>query len=206
MCHEDAIFNAMAASTPDMELVCERFRLSNIATVTGKLPMNDTVHHTGGAAAARCGSKRRPSRIMSAIAIARDCRRATGAPVSAFVGFMADAVIMRGDALGTLREWPGDAQFLRHLRFADRLCRHAASATASISCSARWTRRQSTGRRMHAYRARAASLRPYAGRPAAPLSEPACPDLTERHHETHPLLAERSSRDRRLARPRSSSG
>ncbi len=73
--------------------------------------MSDTDHHTGGC---RCGSVRfeahaEPHHVS--YCHCADCRRATGAPVSAFVGFMADQVIMRDDALARYENGPVTRSF-----------------------------------------------------------------------------------------------
>ena len=61
--------------------------------------MPDASNHTGSC---RCGAVRfeasaEPDHVS--YCHCSDCRRATGAPVSAFVGFMADEVTISGDAL-----------------------------------------------------------------------------------------------------------
>jgi hypothetical protein len=60
-----------------------------------------TTPHTGGC---RCGAVRfeaagQPHHISYCHCV--DCRKASGAPVSAFVGFMADEAAIRGDVLAT---------------------------------------------------------------------------------------------------------
>lgn len=65
-----------------------------------------TEHHTGGC---RCGAVRFEASAAPhhlSYCHCADCRRATGAPVSAFVGFAADAVAYFGEAPGVFRNGP----------------------------------------------------------------------------------------------------
>ncbi|WP_353643919.1 GFA family protein [Mesorhizobium sp. WSM2239] len=67
--------------------------------------------HTGGC---RCGAVRfevsaEPHHVS--YCHCGDCRRASGAPVSAFVGFMADEVKLAGDALKTFENGPVTRSF-----------------------------------------------------------------------------------------------
>lgn len=68
--------------------------------------MPDTTSHTGGC---RCGAVRfeanvQPDRVS--YCHCADCRRATGAPVTAFVGFPTEAVTIAGDALKSYEKGP----------------------------------------------------------------------------------------------------
>jgi hypothetical protein len=70
-----------------------------------------TAAHIGGC---RCGAVRfeasaEPSHVS--YCHCRDCRRASGAPVSAFVGFMADKVKVEGKALKTFENGPVTRSF-----------------------------------------------------------------------------------------------
>src|SRR5690606_6087422 len=61
--------------------------------------MSDVSNHTGSC---RCGAGRFEASAAPhhvSYCHCADCRKATGAPVSAFVGFMADEVTITGDAL-----------------------------------------------------------------------------------------------------------
>lgn len=61
--------------------------------------MSDVSNHTGSC---RCGAVRFEASAAPhhvSYCHCADCRKATGAPVSAFVGFMADEVTITGDAL-----------------------------------------------------------------------------------------------------------
>ena len=69
------------------------------------------VLHTGGC---RCGAVRfeasaEPDHVS--YCHCGDCRKATGAPVSAFVGFMADEVTVTGDALKSFDNGPVTRSF-----------------------------------------------------------------------------------------------
>ncbi len=73
--------------------------------------MSDAPQHTGGC---RCGAVRfeadaDPQFVGYCHCI--DCRRASGAPVSVFVGFAADEVIMRGDTLSRFENGPVTRSF-----------------------------------------------------------------------------------------------
>ncbi len=70
-----------------------------------------TVLHTGGC---RCGAVKfetsaEPHHVS--YCHCADCRRATGAPVSAFVGFMADQVTLGGKALKSFVNGPVERSF-----------------------------------------------------------------------------------------------
>ncbi len=70
-----------------------------------------TAPHTGGC---RCGAVRleasaEPHHIS--YCHCGDCRRASGAPVSAFVGFMADQVALTGKSLKSYRNGPVERSF-----------------------------------------------------------------------------------------------
>ena len=121
------------------------FRPLDMPTLFGGLS-HDSAAHRG----CRCGAVRFEASAepdMSAIAIAAIAGGRPARRSSAFVGFPRDARDFQRRSAEDVRERPGDAQLLRHLRFADRLCRRAASARRSISCSARWTCRPPTSRR-----------------------------------------------------------
>ncbi|MBS3651247.1 GFA family protein [Pseudaminobacter sp. 19-2017] len=73
--------------------------------------MSDAILHTGGC---RCGAVRfeanaEPHHVS--YCHCDDCRRATGAPVSAFVGFTTDAVTLRGEALRRFENGPATRSF-----------------------------------------------------------------------------------------------
>jgi hypothetical protein len=73
--------------------------------------MSDHVLHTGGC---RCGAVRfqasaGPHHIS--YCHCEDCRKATGAPVSAFVGFMVGEVALEGDALNLHENGPVTRSF-----------------------------------------------------------------------------------------------
>lgn len=61
--------------------------------------MTDEIRHTGGC---RCGAVRFEASaepLSVGYCHCTDCRRATGAPVSAFVGFPAEGTVLSGDAM-----------------------------------------------------------------------------------------------------------
>jgi hypothetical protein len=67
--------------------------------------------HTGGC---RCGAVRFEANADPhhvSYCHCADCRRATGAPVSAFVGFMADEVTLRSEELGRFENGPVTRSF-----------------------------------------------------------------------------------------------
>ncbi|MGB3832424.1 MAG: GFA family protein [Mesorhizobium sp.] len=73
--------------------------------------MDDPILHTGGC---RCGAVRfqahaEPHHIS--YCHCADCRRASGAPVSAFVGFMAHEVALEGKALKSFANGPVERSF-----------------------------------------------------------------------------------------------
>lgn len=73
--------------------------------------MDASTLHTGGC---RCGAVRfqvsaEPHHVS--YCHCSDCRRATGAPVVAFVGFMADEVLVAGEALRTYENGPVTRSF-----------------------------------------------------------------------------------------------
>jgi hypothetical protein len=73
--------------------------------------MSDAILHTGGC---RCGAVRFEATAAPhhvSYCHCDDCRRATGAPVSAFVGFTTDAVSLRGDALRRFENGPVTRSF-----------------------------------------------------------------------------------------------
>lgn len=70
-----------------------------------------TVLHTGGC---RCGAVRfevTAEPHFSGYCHCTDCRRATGAPVSAFVGFMVEEVALAGDTMLTYANGPVTRSF-----------------------------------------------------------------------------------------------
>jgi hypothetical protein len=70
-----------------------------------------TIRHTGGC---RCGAVRFETNADPhhvSYCHCTDCRKATGAPVSAFVGFMAENVLVRGDTLRSFDNGPVTRSF-----------------------------------------------------------------------------------------------
>jgi hypothetical protein len=79
-------------------------------------------NHTGGC---RCGAVRFEASVEPnhvSYCHCSDCRKATGAPVTAFVGFAADQVSLTGDALKTLHAYVREQ--LPYLHMPDGLPRH----------------------------------------------------------------------------------
>lgn len=73
--------------------------------------MTETELHTGGC---RCGAVKFEATedpLDVTYCHCGDCRRATGAPVSAFVGFRDDAVSISGDSLKTFQNGPVGRSF-----------------------------------------------------------------------------------------------
>ena len=156
--------------------------------------------HSGGC---RCGAGARSKRSGEPLSVGychcSDCRRATGAPVSAFVGFRADEVSLAGETLQNVRERRGDPQLLWRLRLADRLYRPASGGAGVLHARRHGPPGQLSRRRctpMCASSCRSCTC-PTSCRA---IRRPACPRPDgNRHHENHPLLAQGPSRDRRLA-------
>ena len=166
---------------------------------TGQERRRMSAHCTAAAAAAaRCGSRLPPSRCHVSYCHCGDCRRATGAPVSAFVGFMADDVSLTGETLRRFENGPVTRSFCGICGSPIAYVDQRLERRASISCSAPWTCRPTIGRHCTPM---CASNCPSSICPTAcpDIRRPASPDLTRTHHEAHPLLAEGPSRDRRLA-------